>query len=104
MATLRLPAGLSWPPGLPPLIAWSFVPHFRTFSSGARHQTPSHTPSSAATTARAGEGGGLEQLQSYSGTSPERERGFAGVAEQGHSHAGSRGDRAPKPVTRGAPG
>lgn len=45
-----------------------------------------------ATTAWAGGGGLLEQPQSPSGRSPERERSLARVAEQGHSRTGSQGD------------
>lgn len=43
VAVLRLLAGLSWPPALPPLTVSSFVPHFTAFSSRARRQTPSRT-------------------------------------------------------------
>lgn len=47
VAMLRLLAGLSWPPAPPPSIASSFVLHFRAFSSRARCQTSSHSPSPA---------------------------------------------------------
>lgn len=77
MALLQLPAGLSGPPVLPPLIGSSFVLHFRALSVWAWCQTPSGAPSPACHYCPGRWRWHLELLQRDSGRNPERERHWA---------------------------